>query len=564
MKQTHFEYDIVGGKTPPSFPYGSESHAQLSVCGQAPLNTRIVGGQDAPPGSWPWQVSLHLNGQHVCGGSLINNKWVLTAAHCFSSTNTAGWSVYLGLQQLYGTNPNQQIRTLSSIVPHPLYNNFPNDNDLTLLELSATVNFTDYIQPICLAASNSTFYNGTATWVTGWGNVNWNVALPSPGTLQEVQVPIVGNNKCNCLYGQGTITGNMICAGLLAGGKDSCQGDSGGPMVVKQGSVWVQAGIVSFGYECAQPNYPGVYTRVSRYQAWIDSIIATNQPGFVTFTSSGTNSDSSTSCSSSPSITIAPSTPTTSTTTAKPDVCGLAPLNNGGSSGSVATGAWPWQVSLQMNGAQVCGGTLIARTYVISAAQCFNSSQLNSSQWTVVLGTNASLGVSNITLSNLPGNNIAVLRLATSVTLTNYIQPLCLGLGSVVFPSGSQCWVTGWRSIRGGVPNIQQQNTTVANCGSSASSSDICITAVTLQQGDAGDPLLCKQGSTWFQAAVITTNTSGSTKAASQTITLSKVSQFATFLQNTVSNLPTTSAAAIHINTIIPFLLLLLSLLTPL
>uniref|UniRef100_A0A3B3T8T1 Zgc:100868 n=1 Tax=Paramormyrops kingsleyae TaxID=1676925 RepID=A0A3B3T8T1_9TELE len=457
----------------------------LPVCGQAPLNTRIVGGENAPPGSWPWQANLlqtFPTYQIMCGGSLINSKWVLSAAHCFSSTNTANWNVYLGRQELSGTNPNEQVRTLSSIFPHPLYNSSTHDNDLALLELSTTVTFSDFIRPICLAASSSTFYNGTETWVTGWGNFKYNVPLPSPATLQELEVLIVGNNKCNCLYGGSIITTNMICAGVLAGGKGSCQGDSGGPLVVKQGSVWIQAGIVSFGYKCAEPNYPGVYTRVSPYQTWINSIIITKQTGFVTYTSSGKNSDSSTSCSSSPSITITPSTPTTTTTTAKPVVCGLAPLNNGGSSGLVAAGMWPWQVSLQMNGVQVCGGTLITQTYVMSAAQCFNSSQLNSSQWTVVLGMSMSLAVSSITLSNQPGNNIAVLYLATSVTLTDYIQPLCLDLGNAVFPSGTQCWVTGWRSTQSGVPNIQQQNTTVVNCGSSASSSSICITAVTLQQ----------------------------------------------------------------------------------
>ncbi|XP_072559070.1 transmembrane protease serine 9-like isoform X3 [Paramormyrops kingsleyae] len=484
-----------------------QSDAQLNVCGQAPLNSRIVGGQNAPVGNWPWQASLRWHGRHACGGSLINNMWVLTAAHCVSSSN---------------------------------------------------VNFNDYIQPVCLSASNSTFYTGTETWVTGWGDVRPDVSLPSPGILQEVQVPIVGNNKCNCLYGQGTITANMMCAGLLAGGKDSCQGDSGGPLVVKQGSAWIQAGIVSFGQSCAQPNYPGVYTRVSRYQAWINSTISTNQPGFVTFTSSGTNSDS---CSSFPSIT---SIPTTATTTAKPGVCGLAPLNNVGSSGSPAAGAWPWQVSLQMNGVHICGGTLITETFVMTAAQCFNSSQLNSSQWTVVLAMNVSVKVSNITLSNLPGPNIAVLHLATSVNLTDHIQPVCLDLGNAAVQTGTQCWVTGWRGVQRGVPDIQQQSTTVADCGDSASSS-ICITAVSLQQGDAGDPLLCKQGSTWFQAAVITTNTSSTSRATSSQIqTFTKMNQFATFLKNTVGILSPNSAAAIRINTIIPFLLLLLSLPTPL
>uniref|UniRef100_A0A8C9R459 Zgc:100868 n=1 Tax=Scleropages formosus TaxID=113540 RepID=A0A8C9R459_SCLFO len=249
----------------------------IMLCGQAPLNTKIVGGQNAAPGSWPWQVSMRYQGSHVCGGSLINNQWILSAAHCFAL-------IRYELQD-QGTNPNSVSVSVSSITVNPNYNGNTNDNDLALVQLSSTVSFSDYIQPICLAASGSTFYNGTETWVTGWGNIQ-------SGDLQlEVQVPVVGNGKCNCLYGPGSITDNMLCAGLLAGGKDSCQGDSGGPLVVKQGSVWVQAGIVSFGNGCAEPNYPGVYTRVSQYQSWISSVITSNLPGFVTYFSSGTNSD---------------------------------------------------------------------------------------------------------------------------------------------------------------------------------------------------------------------------------------------------------------------------------
>ncbi|XDV12787.1 hypothetical protein PO909_001367, partial [Leuciscus waleckii] len=265
--------------------------AQLDVCGRAIRNTKIVGGQDAAAGAWPWQVSLHRSVSHFCGGSLINNQWVLTAAHCFVGTTTAGLTVYLGRQTQQGTNANEVTRTVSRIINHPSYDSVSHNNDITLLQLASPVSFTDFISPVCLASSNSTFFKQTSSWVTGWGNTNTGISLPPPQTLQEVQVPIVGNRQCKCLNGVKKITDNMICAGLLEGGKDSCQGDSGGPMVSKQGSVWIQSGIVSFGEGCALPNSPGVYARVSEYQNWINEQITTNQPGFITFTSSGTDGD---------------------------------------------------------------------------------------------------------------------------------------------------------------------------------------------------------------------------------------------------------------------------------
>uniref|UniRef100_A0A672JN13 Peptidase S1 domain-containing protein n=1 Tax=Salarias fasciatus TaxID=181472 RepID=A0A672JN13_SALFA len=283
-----------------------------SLCGIAPMNTRIVGGEDAPPGSWPWQVSLQIFGSHVCGGSLINREWVMSAAHCFSSTS--GWMISLGRENLEGNNPNAVTISVSRIILHPDYDRRSSDNDIALLRLSSPVTFTDYIRPVCLAASESVFNNGTDSWVTGWGAVKEggeSMFLPFPGTLQEVEVPVLGNRQCNCLNGVGTITDNMICAGVLAGGKDSCQGDSGGPMVSKQGSTWVQSGIVSFGFGCARPNLPGVYSRVSRFQQWINSHIQSDKPGFVQFNSIGPDVDSSYTCPGLPPLVIM-TTPTTS------------------------------------------------------------------------------------------------------------------------------------------------------------------------------------------------------------------------------------------------------------
>uniref|UniRef100_A0A3P9MAB9 Peptidase S1 domain-containing protein n=1 Tax=Oryzias latipes TaxID=8090 RepID=A0A3P9MAB9_ORYLA len=200
----------------------------------------------------------------------------------------------LGLQSLQGSNPNSVSRTVTTLIVHPDYNTVTADNDIALLQLSSPVTFNNYITPVCLPSTNSTFYSGVNTWVTGWGNIGTGVSLPAPQTLQEVQVPIVGNRRCKCSYS--SITDNMVCAGLLAGGKDSCQGDSGGPLVIKQNNRWIQAGVVSFGNGCALPNFPGVYTRVSQYQTWINTQITTNQPGFITFTSTGTDSDLSVSC----------------------------------------------------------------------------------------------------------------------------------------------------------------------------------------------------------------------------------------------------------------------------
>ncbi|XP_053371256.1 serine protease 27-like [Clarias gariepinus] len=256
------------------------SLSQLNVCGRAPLNTKIVGGEDAAAGSWPWQVSFQRGGSHFCGGSLISEKWVLSAAHCFQSITAPDITIFLGLASLQGFNSNMQTATTSNIIINEAYDPVSNDNDIALVELDFPVTFSSYVVPVCLTASNSFLPAGTNVWVTGFGRIGTNVNLPPPETLQEVEVPIVSNSDCANSYS--SITNNMICAGLSQGGKDSCQGDSGGPLVIRVNGIWVQAGIVSFGHGCAQPNFPGVYTRVSQYQGWIDGSSGSNQTGFVT------------------------------------------------------------------------------------------------------------------------------------------------------------------------------------------------------------------------------------------------------------------------------------------
>uniref|UniRef100_A0A8C2BP22 Zgc:123295 n=1 Tax=Cyprinus carpio TaxID=7962 RepID=A0A8C2BP22_CYPCA len=265
--------------------YITGSLCQLDVCGRAPLNNKIVGGEDATAGAWPWQVSIHLSGSsHICGGTLITKDWVLSAAHCFQDFVLSRVVMYFGRLSQSGSNPNEMSRRASQVINHPNYDSRSNDNDIALIQLSSSVTFSDYIRPVCLAAAASVFGGGTESWVTGWGKLQ-SGGTQLPDTLQEVMIPVVSNSACaNAYKGMYTITSNMVCAGLLnQGGKDSCQGDSGGPMVSKNGSLWIQSGVVSFGEGCADPKYPGVYSRVSQYQDWIKSYTGSNPPGFVEF-----------------------------------------------------------------------------------------------------------------------------------------------------------------------------------------------------------------------------------------------------------------------------------------
>ncbi|XP_063048942.1 serine protease 33-like [Engraulis encrasicolus] len=291
--------NIVVERTPPPTP-------SSELCGRPTLSSRIVGGQDSAEGNWPWQASLQKNGQHFCGGSLINRQWILTAAHCFNSSDPSQITVHLGIKDLDVTGANEITRTVVQIILHPKYDDITNNNDIALLQMISLVTLSDYIIPVCLPRRNSVFHNGTDGWVTGWGDIGEGVSLPYPRALQEVDVPVIGNRQCDCLYGSGSITSNMICAGYAAEGKDSCQGDSGGPMVNQQNWVWIQSGVVSFGYGCDRPGFPGVYTRVSRYQAWIKSHISVDRPGFVKFSSTGVDDDSSFFCPTTPTYTSSP------------------------------------------------------------------------------------------------------------------------------------------------------------------------------------------------------------------------------------------------------------------
>ncbi|XP_072340280.1 serine protease 33-like [Scyliorhinus torazame] len=244
-------------------------------CGRPVISTRIVGGQDSEDGRWPWQVSIHEISMHVCGGTLISNNWVLTAAHCVSKEKIPLYILYFGRYQQQSVNSNEQHSKVLQIIRHEDYVNEENGNDIALVNLMSPVVSSDFILPICLPRSDLEIPCGANCWITGWGHINEGVSLQSPGTLQEVEVNLIGRGTCSSLMQIGasssvtTITNKMLCAGVPGGKKDACQGDSGGPLVYFDNGAWMQVGIVSFGEGCGRANRPGIYTDVAAFQSWI-------------------------------------------------------------------------------------------------------------------------------------------------------------------------------------------------------------------------------------------------------------------------------------------------------
>ncbi|XP_067834256.1 serine protease 33-like isoform X1 [Heptranchias perlo] len=252
------------------------------ACGRPTISNRIVGGEDSRAGEWPWQVSIHEINRHVCGGSLITNTWVLTAAHCVFDVKISNYIVYLGRFQQGSFNSNEKSARIKSIKYHEKYANTHDGYDIAVVQLDRSIEFNTYIMPICLPTSTFQFPCGADCWVTGWGHTQESVSLPAPGTLQEVEVALIGHRTCNQLYHDGKtipsetpdIIDSMLCAGVPAGMKDACQGDSGGPLVYFNNGTWVQVGIVSFGEGCGKSNRPGVYTEVASFQSWISARVA--------------------------------------------------------------------------------------------------------------------------------------------------------------------------------------------------------------------------------------------------------------------------------------------------
>nr|XP_056716511.1 suppressor of tumorigenicity 14 protein [Euleptes europaea] len=256
---------------------GDNSDEDNCNCGTRSFTkkSRIVGGLDAEAGEWPWQVSLHVGSEgHTCGASVVSEKWLVTAAHCFHDANFArfsnpkSWIAFMGLlDQRDRSNPSVQRRGIKRIITHPDFNDFTYDNDIAVMELDSPITFTKQVQPICLPDSSHKFPAGQVLHVTGWGAT----AEHGAGAiiLQKAEIRVINQTICESLM-PGLLTSRMMCVGILEGGTDACQGDSGGPLTsIEANGKMFLAGVVSWGDGCARRNKPGAYSRVPQFRNWI-------------------------------------------------------------------------------------------------------------------------------------------------------------------------------------------------------------------------------------------------------------------------------------------------------
>ncbi|XP_063602613.1 transmembrane protease serine 9-like [Penaeus indicus] len=488
--------------------------SECTGCGQVNRANRIVGGVETEVNEYPWMVSL-VNGNgyyHFCGGSIISSQWVVTAAHCAAVMSTSDY-VLVGDHNLYSSSDaNSQWMQIAEIVSHPSYDSNTLDNDIALIRLTTEIQFPsdNKIAPVCLPTAGEMYDNVDAT-ITGWGAQQEGGS--TSGTLFEVTVPTMTNTECNNKYG-GSITDNMICAGIPEGGKDSCQGDSGGPMVVEENGKWKLVGVVSWGNGCARPDRPGVYARVTQYLQWIsDSTTGVCVDG------------------NAPAPTNAPTPDPTSDS----DCPGCGQVNRANRIvGGVETevNEYPWMVSL-VNGNgyyHFCGGSIISSQWVVTAAHCavvmstsdyvlvgdhnlYSSTDANS-QWKQIAEIVSHPSYDSNTLDN----DIALIRLTTEIQFPsdNKIAPVCLPTAGEMYDNVDAI-ITGWGAQQEGgstsgtlfevtVPTMTN-NECNSKYGGSITANMICAGisegGKDSCQGDSGGPMVVEENGKWKLVGVV-------------------------------------------------------------
>ncbi|XP_013782776.2 chymotrypsin-like elastase family member 2A [Limulus polyphemus] len=250
---------------------------------------RIIGGQEVRQGSWPWQAELQRgfyspNG-HVCGATILNANWVLTAAHCFlDGLEKHRLRLHLGKHNAYLTDPTEQVRYIDTYIIYPrevnkkitAMSDFDIMHDFALIKLNAPLKFTDYVRPACLPQKDYELTVGSFCYVTGWGVTR---GTGGNDVLKQAESEILDEADCSTEFVDFNST-TMICTGTQAGGHGVCHGDSGGPLSCKFGDHWEVLGVASYVTRnnmisglCGVKNGPSGYARISTHIDWINDIM---------------------------------------------------------------------------------------------------------------------------------------------------------------------------------------------------------------------------------------------------------------------------------------------------
>ncbi|XP_022803816.1 chymotrypsinogen B-like [Stylophora pistillata] len=244
--------------------------SQSLGCGQKPFSARVVNGDNASPNDWPWQISLRVNGQHICGGSLIEEDWVVTAAHCVErNPSPSGYTVVVRAHARTGTTYVQQTFRLRQLFKHEGFDMGKLQNDIALLQVNGRVRLSDKVNTVCMPQKGKRVPAGSRCYITGWGRLFG--GGQAAYTLQQAVLQVVDHGRCQSVNGYMVPVDedSMVCA--EGEGKGGCQenGDSGGPFVCNEGGRWVLRGAVSWGHGKCRTDHYTVFASVSNFVDWI-------------------------------------------------------------------------------------------------------------------------------------------------------------------------------------------------------------------------------------------------------------------------------------------------------
>lgn len=426
--------------TPAPVPTPSNAYSGCR-CGVAQRSSRIVGGAETEVGEYPWQVGLYTTRLQTpyCGGSLVNNLYVVTAADCVD--DGAEFQIILG-EHDYTKVSRVYVRTPDQVSIHPGYNAQTKDNNIAVVRLSSPINLNADIpvKPVCLPEPSADFSGRTAV-ATGWGLMAEG-GLESP-VLREVELTVL--SEADCPAGSSA----TLCAGEPEGGKGTCNGDFGGPLMVDVGGQYVLAGVTSHGTGCARAGQPGVYTDVSSVLDWMLPIIESDGKSCgdnsattttsTAATTSATEAATSTAAAASTTTTEQATTTTTTVATTAPATsnptlqcsCGIPP-NPLRAAGTDHINNNPWTVAIlsKSSGQQVCSGAVINTYNVLTAKDCATGAvadlqvKANAQDLTSEVTRIVNRDVASVSSSG----DLAILKLTTPLSLTNWegIKPACM------------------------------------------------------------------------------------------------------------------------------------------